>query len=139
MCHCGSTRKSHQNFKMTDAWSSKHTPSSEPVSEQVEHSAGKRSCWSILCGGSHTRSWDILPGTGVRAAQNFAGFASMPGVRSQSKSQHSAREQKQSRPVILIRAGAPALTDTFPHFRVRVSDGITYPKKGGLKNNYFAL
>ena len=34
----------------------------------------------------HIRSWDIFPGTGVRAGQNLADFASMSELRIQSRS-----------------------------------------------------
>ena len=111
-----------KGFEMTDTWPFKERPG-------VWWSRG-RSQWSILPGtrapehfmwnGSHSRSWDIFPGAGVRATQNFAGIASIPGmeIRSPSPSNMPKVESKSSGHFIPLKA--PAEANTFPDSRVGV-------------------
>ena len=76
--------------------------------------------------GGHIRNWyTYFPGTGVRAAHNFACFASMPRMRPGSDSHQSAGDQNRSRQDILPSLGAQAAADTFPHSYVGIWAGIT--------------
>ena len=52
--------------------------------------------------GSHSRSWDIVPEAGVRATQNFAGLASIPGRQIRSRSPRNMPEVESKSPGHLI-------------------------------------
>ena len=118
--------RASKSFEMTEPWLFKQNSGMQ--------SQG-RSRWNILSGTGAAGAFCVergsypkllyFPGTGVRAAHNFACFASMPRMRPGSDSHQSAGDQNRSRQDILPSLGAQAAADTFPHSYVGIWAGIT--------------
>ena len=95
MCHCGITRKSHQKLRDDQPLAVQAESScAESEPEPVDILPGTGATGTFYAErGSHSKL-GYLSGTGARAAQNFAGFASTPGMRSRNRSRstlHGAR------------------------------------------------
>ena len=110
-----------KRFEMTDPWPFKE-------SQGVRSRGGAGGTFRlepeppghIMRSGSHIRSWDIFPGAGVRATQNFTGFASIPEMRSRSQSPSNIYLEVESKPPgYLTQRRSPGRNECFPGLQTR--------------------
>ena len=74
--------KAIKTFEMIDPLPFKQNPGVRSQGRSRGNILPGTSRHGILCGMGVTSEAEIFPGTGARAAQNLAGFASVPGMRS---------------------------------------------------------
>ena len=69
--------------------------------------------------GSHSRKWDIFPGAGIRATQNFSGLACIPGMWIRSPSPSNVTEVESKSSGHLIHTRSPSRSEYFPRLQSR--------------------